>query len=145
MYDEPVLQVRLEPGAEQPQQAHGGDAGFDLAALHAFTLGSGQNLVVRTGVSVKLPEDTVGLVHSRSGLAAKYQIAVLNAPGVIDENYTGEIKVNLKNHGRAPYKFQAGDRIAQLIIQRYESPTIQLVNELPGTERGNHGHGSTGR
>lgn len=140
-----VLQVKLESGATPPQRAHDGDAGFDLAALSAFTLASGANIVVRTGVSVKLPANTVGLVHSRSGLAAKRRIVVLNAPGVIDENYTGEILVNLMNHGRSPYTFQAGERIAQLIIQEYQAPVIEYVNQLPDTERGSNGHGSTGR
>lgn len=145
MTKDSVLQVKLEPGAILPRRAHDGDAGYDLAALTAFTLASGAHLAVRTGVSMKLPEGTVGLVHPRSGLAKNQRITVLNAPGVVDETYTGEILVNLINHGRSPYTFRAGDRIAQLIIQKYHTPTIEVVSELPVTGRGNSGHGSTGR
>lgn len=139
------LQIRkLNDDAIIPTRAHDDDAGLDLYANTTITIGSRRNVLVPTGVAVSLPHGTVGLVHPRSGLAAKHMVTVLNAPGTIDEGYTGELLVNLINHGRNPYRIQAGERIAQLIVQKVERPIIQVVDQLAPTERGLAGHGSTG-
>ncbi|GAB3846893.1 hypothetical protein GCM10029963_27410 [Micromonospora andamanensis] len=101
--------------------------------------------MVPTGVAIALPEGYVGLVHPRSGLAARLGVTVLNAPGTVDAGYRGEILVNLINHDRAAsVKISRGDRIAQLVVQRVERAVFQAVAELPGSGRGTGGHGSTG-
>jgi len=101
--------------------------------------------IVHTGVAVALPEGHVGLVHPRSGLAARLGVTVLNAPGTVDAGYRGEILVNLVNHDRAnTVKISRGDRIAQLLVQRVERARFHPVDELPDTVRGAGGHGSTG-
>lgn len=139
------LQIRrLNEHSIIPTRAHDLDAGLDLYANATVTIGSRRNVLVPTGIAIGLPHGTVGLVHPRSGLAAKHMVTVLNAPGVVDEGYTGEVLVNLINHGRAPYRVQAGERIAQLLIQQVEHPIIQLVDHLTPTQRGLAGHGSTG-
>lgn len=104
----------------------------------------GHNELVGTGVRVAIPEGFAGFVHSRSGLAAKHQIIVLNSPGVVDSDYRGEVMVNLHNAGRVPFEVEEGDRIAQLIVQRVELTTFTTVEVLDTTERGEGGHGSTG-
>ena len=101
--------------------------------------------IVPTGVAIALPPDHVGLVHPRSGLAARFGVTVVNAPGTIDSGYRGEIQVCLLNTDRsAAVRFSRGDRIAQLVIQRVEHATFVVVQELPGTARGSGGFGSTG-
>lgn len=127
-----------------PVKAHPTDAGYDLVATVAKTLAPGQRALIPTGLRINLPAGTVGYVCPRSGLAAKHGITVLNAPGVIDPGYTGEIFVNLINLGHLPYTIQRGDRIAQLIIHQVVDVDWQQVIKLESTERGNHGHGSTG-
>ena len=140
-----ILNIKkLAPEAQIPARAHDTDAGFDLYANATVTVASGKNVLVPTGIALGLPQGTAGLVHPRSGVAAKHMITVLNAPGTVDEGYTGEVLVNIINHGRKPYRIEAGSRIAQLIIQRVEHPTIQVVDELQPTQRGIQGHGSTG-
>ena len=101
--------------------------------------------LVGTGVCAAIPVGFAGFVHSRSGLAALHGVSVLNAPGVIDSDYRGEIKVNLHNAGMFPVEIKKGHRIAQLIIQRVERPTLVPVKSLNTTARGDGGHGSTGR
>nr|DAY04996.1 MAG TPA: dUTPase [Caudoviricetes sp.] len=127
-----------------PVKAHPTDAGYDLAATAAKTLVPGRRALIPTGLHINLPAGTVGYVCPRSGLAAKHGITVTNAPGVIDPGYTGEIFVNLINLGSEPYTVQRGDRIAQLIIHNTVDVDWQHVAELRETQRGNHGHGSTG-
>ena len=127
-----------------PTRAHDTDAGFDLYANATVTVASGKNVLVPTGIALSIPAGYVGLVHPRSGLAAKHMITVLNAPGTVDEGYTGEVLVNIINHGRKPYVVHEGERIAQLLVQRVEHPIIQVVDELQPTQRGIAGHGSTG-
>ena len=127
-----------------PVKAHPTDAGYDLVATAAKTLAPGQHALIPTGLRIGLPPNTVGYVCPRSGLAAKHGIAVLNAPGVIDPGYTGEILVNLINHGAYPYVILEGDRIAQLIIHNTVEVDWQHVAELEETQRGHNGHGSTG-
>ena len=127
-----------------PLKAHATDAGYDLAATADKTLAPGYRALIPTGLRINLPAGTVGYVCPRSGLAAKHGIAVLNAPGVIDPGYTGEILVNLINLGSEPYTIQRGDRIAQLIIHQTVEVHWQQVTEFEETQRGNNGHGSTG-
>ncbi len=128
-----------------PAYAHPGDAGADLYAAEGVELAPGERRPVRTGLAVALPEGYVGLVHPRSGLAARLGVTVLNAPGTVDAGYRGEILVMLINHDRAnTVKISRGDRIAQLVVQRVERAVFHVVDELPETSRGAGGHGSTG-
>lgn len=140
------VQVRLlDPDLPPPAYAHPGDAGADLVAAHDVEIPAGGRALVRTGVAIALPAGFVGLVHPRSGLAARLGVTVLNAPGTVDSGYRGEILVNLVNHDRVrPARISRGDRIAQLVIQRVERAGFHLVEELPGSARGTGGHGSTG-
>lgn len=130
--------------AAAPSYARPGDAGADLRSNLDLTIQPGERALVGTGVSIALPEGTVGLVHPRSGLAAKHGVTVLNAPGTIDSGYRGELKVILINHGDAPFKVSVGDRIAQLVVQRFEQVSFELVDTLDASERGTNGCGSTG-
>jgi len=140
------VEVRLlDPELPMPGYAHAGDAGADLCAAEAVRLGPGARALVRTGVAVALPPGYVGLVHPRSGLAARLGVTVLNAPGTVDSGYRGEIMVNLINHDPdRPATIERGDRIAQLVVQRVERAGFHRVAELPDTARGSGGHGSTG-
>lgn len=127
-----------------PVKAHPTDAGYDLVATVTHKLFSGQCALIPTGVRINLPAGTVGYVCSRSGLAVAHGITVLNAPGVIDPGYTGEVLVNLVNFGPDSYTIHPGDRIAQLIIHQTVEVDWRPVEELNETQRGAHGHGSTG-
>jgi dUTP pyrophosphatase len=139
----PVRQ--LDPGLPMPGYAHPGDAGADLVAAEDLELAPGERGLVRTGLAIALPEGYVGLVHPRSGLAARLGVTVLNAPGTVDSGYRGEILVNLVNHDRERRAvISRGDRIAQLVIQRVERAHFHRVDELPDSARGAGGHGSTG-
>ncbi len=136
---------RLDPGLPLPGYAHEGDAGADLFAAAEVTLTPGERALVPTGVAVALPAGHVGLVHPRSGLAARLGVTVLNAPGTVDAGYRGEIMVNLINHDpRDTVTIARGDRIAQLVVQRVERADFHPVEQLPATSRGDGGHGSTG-
>jgi dUTP pyrophosphatase len=136
---------RLDPDLPLPAYAHPGDAGADLVAAEDVELAPGERRLVPTGVAVALPDGYVGLVHPRSGLAARLGVTVLNAPGTVDAGYRGEILVNLVNHDpAATVKISRGDRIAQLLVQRVERAAFHVVDELPATVRGTGGHGSTG-
>lgn len=138
----PILIVADE--ALMPSYAQPGDAGADLRAAEAGTIKSGQRMLVSTGVSIAIPFGFVGLVHPRSGLAAKHGITIVNAPGTVDAGYRGEIKVNLLNTSAEDWSFQAGDRIAQIVFQKFETAEFIAVSTLPGSDRGDSGHGSTG-
>ena len=127
-----------------PVKAHPTDAGYDLAATTDKTLAPGQRALIPTGLHINLPAGTVGYICPRSGLAAKRGITVLNAPGVIDPGYTGEIFVNLINFGPYTHTVHSGDRIAQLIIHNTVEVDWQRVSEFEETQRGHNGHGSTG-
>ena len=135
--------IVAEPGFE-PTQGHPGDAGYDLRSKDSLHLAAGGRATVATGVSIALPSGYVGLVHPRSGLAAKNGITVLNAPGTIDAGYRGEIRVTLLNTSNETFTIASGDRIAQLLIQAFELPNFIEVKELPGSDRGEAGFGSTG-
>lgn len=137
--------VLLHPNAQLPAFAHNGDAGADLTSIEDVTLAPGERVLVPTGISIALPMGYVGLVHPRSGLAAKNGLSIVNAPGTIDAGYRGEILVNLINLDRAEtIELPAGSRIAQLVIQKVEHATFSEVNQHSHTERGTDGHGSTG-
>lgn len=137
---------RLDPDLPLPSYAHPGDAGADLYAAEEALIPPGERRLVRTGVALALPDGFVGLVHPRSGLAAKLGVTVLNAPGTVDAGYRGEVLVQLINHDRAnTAKISRGDRIAQLVVQRVERAHFHDVAELPDSVRGTGGHGSTGK
>jgi dUTP pyrophosphatase len=136
---------RLDPGLPMPAYAHPGDAGADLMTTVGVTLAPGERAMVPTGIALALPDGYVGLVHPRSGLAAGHGLSIVNAPGTIDAGYRGEIKVMLINHDRdRPVELCRGDRIAQLVIQRFERADFREVGALPESERGAAGYGSTG-
>jgi dUTP pyrophosphatase len=136
---------RLHPAALLPVRAHDDDAGYDLRALEAATLAPGQRRMVRTGIAVELPVGHAGLVLPRSGLAARHGIALVNAPGLIDAGYRGELKVLLLNTDReATFEVAAGDRIAQLVIVAVATPEIVEAATLAATVRGEGGFGSSG-
>jgi dUTP pyrophosphatase len=136
---------RLAEGARAPARAHQGDAGLDLHAAEATVIGPGERASVGTGVAVAIPEGHAGLVVPRSGLAARSGISVVNAPGLIDSGYRGELRVLLLNTDREqPFSIEPGDRIAQLVIVSV-SPAEPVEAELDETLRGVGGFGSTGR
>ena len=137
---------RLDPAATLPRRAHDTDAGYDLFALEPATLGPGERAMVRTGIAIELPPGHAGWVVSRSGLAARHGVALVNAPGLIDEGYRGEVQVLLLNTDReTPFAIEPGDRIAQLVLIRVESPAVEEATVLTATERGEGGFGSSGR
>ena len=137
---------RLDPAAKLPTIAHEGDAGFDLYAIEAATLGPGERAAIRTGIAIEVSHGHAALVLPRSGLAAKHGISVVNAPGLIDAGYRGEVQVLLLNTDReAPFEIAPGDRIAQLVLIRVESPAVEDAAELTETPRGEGGFGSSGR
>ena len=142
MTDVPVL-ISATPGFE-PSYAKAGDAGADLRSTKKLTIAPGARELVPTGVSIALPGGFVGLVHPRSGLALKHGVTVLNSPGTIDAGYRGEIMVTLFNSSNEPFEVEAGDRIAQLLIQSVERADFISVERLPGSDRGQSGFGSSG-
>jgi dUTP pyrophosphatase len=137
---------RLHPDAQLPQRTRDHDAGLDLRCLHAFTLQPGERQVVDTGVAVQLPEHLCGLVVPRSGLAAKHGITVVNAPGLIDPTYRGEIKAILLNTGAEPFAADAGDRVCQLLLVPFAAGPVVEADELTDSAdgRGDGGLGSSG-
>jgi len=137
--------ARLDPRACLPTRAHPGDAGLDLYALEPATLEPGERASVRTGIAIELPEGHAGLVLPRSGLAARHGIALVNAPGLIDSGYRGELRVLLLNTDRhARFAIAAGDRVAQLVLVRVQTPAPIEVPRLATSQRGVGGFGSTG-
>ncbi len=140
-----LLVDRLDEELPLPRYAHDGDAGLDLYAREAVTLQPGERAIVATGVAVAVPTGCVGLVHPRSGLAARHGVSLVNAPGTIDAGYRGEIKVIVVNTDTVEHVvLRRGDRIAQLLIQRVETVDVVPVDALPRTARGDGGLGSTG-
>jgi dUTP pyrophosphatase len=137
--------VRLDPRAVLPTRAHPGDAGLDLCALEDAALEPGQRASIATGLAVEIPLGQAGLVLPRSGLATRHGIALVNAPGLIDAGYRGELRVLLINTDReARFELAAGDRIAQLVLVRIETPPPVEADGLSSSERGAGGFGSTG-
>jgi dUTP pyrophosphatase len=142
--------VRLDRDLPMPSRAHDGDAGVDLRSAVDVELAPGQRALVPTGIAVAIPHGMVGLVHPRSGLAARVGLSIVNSPGTIDAGYRGEIKVALINLDTGtPIVVHRGDRIAQLLVQRVELPELVEVTSfdeagLADTSRGDGGHGSSG-
>jgi dUTP pyrophosphatase len=139
-----VLVRRLDPTLPLPTYARQDDAGLDLRAAETTTLEPGARALVPTGLAVVIPSGYAGFVLPRSGLALRHGLTLLNAPGLIDAGYRGEIKVLLINHDRASVTVARGERIAQLILQPIERADLIEVHELPPTDRGAGGFGSTG-
>jgi dUTP pyrophosphatase len=137
--------VRLDTDLPVPSYAHPGDAGADLHAATNVTLAPGERQLVPTGIALALPEGYVGLVHPRSGLAARHGLSIVNAPGTIDAGYRGEVQVCLVNlDPTTAISLRRGDRIAQLVVQRVEQARFVEVVDLPESARGAGGYGSTG-
>src|ERR1700756_5340674 len=142
--------MRLDRDLPLPSRAHDGDAGVDLYSAQDVELAPGERALVPTGVAVAIPYGMVGLVHPRSGLAARVGLSIVNSPGTIDAGYRGEIKVSLINlDPAAPIVVNRGDRIAQLLVQRVELVDLVEVTSfdeagLSDTTRGDGGHGSSG-
>ena len=137
---------RLSAAAQPPAQAHEGDAGYDLHAAEAVTIGPGERASVGTGIAVAIPEGQAGLVVPRSGLAARHGISVVNAPGLVDSGYRGEVRVLLLNtDGSESFAIEPGDRIAQLMLVAFDAPEVEEVESLDETVRGSGGFGSSGR
>ena len=140
-----LLYRRLSPAARAPARAHDDDAGFDLHAAEAASLEPGARASVGTGLAVAIPVGFGGLVLPRSGLAARHGIALVNAPGLIDPGYRGELRVLVLNTDReSPFEIAAGDRVAQLVLVRAEALELEEADELGDTARGSAGFGSSG-
>jgi dUTP pyrophosphatase len=136
---------RLDPRATLPTRAYPGDAGLDLYALDAVVLEPGERQSVPTGIAVEIPDGQAGLVLPRSGLAARFGVALVNAPGLIDAGYRGEVRILLLNTDRhTSVMLSPGDRIAQLVLVRVQTPDVVEVQELELSERGAGGFGSSG-
>lgn len=136
---------RLDPDLPLPAYAHDDDAGADIYTREDVVLEPGERRLVPTGIAIALPEGYVGLVHPRSGLAFRSGLSIVNAPGTIDAGYRGEIKVclvNLDHH--KPIELRRGDRIAQLVVQRFATARFVATDDLPDSVRGEGGYGSTG-
>lgn len=136
---------RLDARAVLPTRAYAGDAGLDLYALEERELGPGERASIGTGICIQIPEGQAGLVLPRSGLAASHGIAIVNAPGLIDSGYRGEVRVLLLNTDRSKaFTVTVGDRIAQLVLMRVETPAVEEVDDLALSDRGAGGFGSSG-
>ena len=142
-----ILRVRrLDPAAELPRRAHDDDAGYDLCALEGCLLGPGERARVRTGIALELPPGHAGLVLPRSGLAAAHGVALVNAPGLIDAGYRGELCVLLLNTDRrSTFAVEPGMRVAQLVVTPVAAPAVVEAEELATSVRGDGGFGSSGR
>ena len=135
---------RLSEDAVIPHYAHPGDAGLDLFSIEHCELAPGASALVKTGISIELPQETEAQVRPRSGMALKHTVTVLNTPGTIDEGYRGEVGVILINHGSDAFVVEKGMKIAQMIIKPVITVDIEEVDELSDTHRGEGGFGSTG-
>ncbi len=135
---------KLDTELPTPQHAHAGDAGIDLYSRVDVTLAAGERAAAPTGIVVAIPEGFAGLVLPRSGLALRHGVGVVNGPGLIDPGYRGEVQVLLVNHGAEPVQLRRGDRIAQLVVVAVPEIVLVESSELPGSERGEGGFGSTG-
>jgi dUTP pyrophosphatase len=144
--DVEILVQRLDDGLPVPERAHPGDAGFDLRSTVDLVLAPGERALVPTGIAVAIPHGYAGLVQPRSGLAARHGVGIVNAPGLIDSGYRGEIKVIAINlDGGEPFEIHRGDKIAQIVFYPVPEAKLREVDELPGSERGVGGFGSSGR
>ncbi|MFT4298629.1 MAG: dUTP diphosphatase [Aeromicrobium sp.] len=140
-----IALTRLHEAAPVPRYAQPGDAGADLVSTVNVVIEPGERALVPTGIAIALPEGYAAFVHPRSGLALRHGVSIVNAPGTIDAGYRGEIKVVLVNHDpREAFTVTAGDRIAQLVVQRVERAEFVVVDALEPSVRGAGGYGSTG-
>jgi dUTP pyrophosphatase len=139
------IPICIEPGAQLPNYQTIGSAGADLCTTEGVTLDPGKRAMIPTGIRIALPEGYEAQVRPRSGLAAKFGVAMVNAPGTIDSDYRGEIKVILINLGQEAVRFEIGDRVAQLVIAPVTRAEWEIVSSLDETERGTGGFGSTGK
>jgi dUTP diphosphatase len=140
-----VLVQRIDPGVPLPAYALPGDAGADIVTAVDITLAPGERAVLPTGIAIALPDGFAAFVHPRSGLAARAGLGLVNAPGTIDSGYRGEVKVIVINHDPSePLHLARGERVAQIVVQRVERAEFVETAELPGSDRGAGGHGSTG-
>ena len=139
-----ILWKKIDPAAQLPSYAHPGDAGMDIRSVEDLTIPPGGRALVHTGLVMQLPPDTEAQVRPRSGLALKYGVTVLNAPGTIDAGYRGEVGVILANFGDAPFVVEKGMKVAQIVVARVEQAEIEEVAATDETERGADGFGSTG-
>jgi dUTP pyrophosphatase len=137
--------LKLRDDASLPLRAREGDAGLDLRAVESATIAPGARATIPTGIALEIPPRHAGLVLPRSGLAARHGIALVNAPGLIDSGYRGEVKVLLLNTGRDAFEVEPGDRIAQLLLVPYAEAEAVEVAEVGASARGDDGFGSTGR
>lgn len=133
------------PPLELPRYETAGSAGLDLRADEPFTLAPGERRLVPTGLAIEIPPGHEGQVRARSGLAVRHGVALVNAPGTVDSDYRGEVKVILVNLGQDAVSFARGDRIAQLVVAPVARVEVVLVDELAGSARGGGGFGSTGQ
>jgi len=141
----PIQFRRLDPGAVLPSYAHPGDAGLDLTSAVDVEVGPGERALVPTGFAVAIPEGHAGLVLPRSGLASRHGLTLANAPGLIDAGYRGEVTCAVVNLDRErPVQIRRGDRIAQLVVVAVPAVAPEWVEELPSSERGEGGFGSSG-
>jgi dUTP pyrophosphatase len=135
---------RLRPEAVVPRRAYSGDAGMDLSSCERVELAPGERALVPTGLAIAIPEGYAGFVQPRSGLAAKHGISIVNTPGLVDSGYRGELLINLVNTDKSePFVVEPGMRIAQLVILPIPELELVEVDELPESERGVRGHGSS--
>ena len=141
-----VLITQLDTGLPMPKYAKPGDAGADIYSAINITIKPGMRALVPTGIAIALSDGYAAFVHPRSGLAVKYGVGLVNAPGTIDAGYRGEISVIVINHDQSEsFEIKRGDRIAQLVFQRVERAEFVVVEELPGSNRSGSGFGSSGR
>lgn len=147
MTNERIYFTLLDETAKLPTRATDGSAGYDLyaAGLATVRVPAGEHMLIKTGVSISLPQGYEAQVRPRSGLALKHRVTVLNSPGTVDSDFRGEIGVILMNHGVGAFEVRPGDRIAQLVIAKYEVLPWLEVDVLDETERGTGGYGSTGK
>lgn len=134
---------KLDPHAKLPSFAHDTDAGMDLYCLEEITLVPGERKQVKTGVALGIPEGYVGLIWDKSGVSHKRGLKTLG--GVIDHGYTGEVVIGMYNTGTEPQTFEVGDKVAQILVQKFEHPEIVEVASLQESERGSNAFGSTGK
>ena len=139
-----MLQISTQTIVSAPERQHDSDAAYDLRSTEDTTIYPMDRELLSTGITLAIPEGYCGLALPRSGLAIKSGITVANAPGLIDPGYRGEVKVALINLSGTPYRIERGDRIAQLLIVRFENANFNSARDLNGTDRGNNGFGSTG-
>jgi dUTP pyrophosphatase len=142
-----MIKIKLAEGAKMPHRSTEGAAGWDLFSKYDFpiTFEPGYSAIISTGVSVALPEGYYWDLRVRSGLSTKHRMMLLNGAAVIDEDYRGEVGVPLINVGEEPYTIQPGEKIAQVLLKKYEEQDFEPVDDLPDSGRGSSGFGSTGK